>query len=177
MHVYTVLPAIFIERPTLPYSCLRKEASDPRRSWLVSPVCLVFTSSPFTIFSSFLLNHTILSPESHNPHIIPIFCSVLLNHTIHTSSSFLLNHTIPRCYSFLLNHTIPRCYSFLMNHTIPRCYSFLLNGYLAKYQLSDGSPLVSMASIDENVKFPLNIQYVSKISRQCIDLKTKIVPK
>jgi hypothetical protein len=26
----------------------------------------------------------------------------------------------------------------------------------AKYQLSDGSPLVSMVSIDKNVKFPLS---------------------
>jgi hypothetical protein len=36
------------------------------------------------------------------------------------------------------------------------------NGPFAKYQLSDGSPLVSMVSIDENVKFPLNIQYFLK---------------
>jgi hypothetical protein len=54
-------------------------------------------------------------------------------------------------------------------------------------ELSDGSPLVSMVSIDENVKFPLNIydifekydqwssenKYVSKITQ----FKTKIVWK
>jgi hypothetical protein len=34
-----------------------------------------------------------------------------------------------------------------------------LEGPFAKYQLSDGSPLVSMVSINENVKFPLNIRY------------------
>jgi hypothetical protein len=34
-----------------------------------------------------------------------------------------------------------------------------VNGHFAKYQLSDGSPLVSMVSIDENVKFPRNIRY------------------
>jgi hypothetical protein len=35
------------------------------------------------------------------------------------------------------------------------------NGPFAKYQLSNGSPLVlvSKVSIDENVKFPLNIRY------------------
>jgi hypothetical protein len=40
------------------------------------------------------------------------------------------------------------------------------NGPFAKYQLSNGSPLVSMVSINENVKFPLNlvnIQYFWKV--------------
>jgi hypothetical protein len=37
------------------------------------------------------------------------------------------------------------------------------NRPFAKYQLSDGSPLVSMVSIDKNVKFPLNIRYFLKV--------------
>jgi hypothetical protein len=37
------------------------------------------------------------------------------------------------------------------------------NWPFAKYQLSDGSPLVSMVSIDENAKFPLNIRYFWKV--------------
>jgi hypothetical protein len=43
-----------------------------------------------------------------------------------------------------------------------RNVKFRHNGPFAKYQLSDGSPLVSMVFIDENVKFPLNIQYFLK---------------
>jgi hypothetical protein len=37
------------------------------------------------------------------------------------------------------------------------------NRPFAKYQLSDGSPLVSMVSIDKNVKFTLNIRYFLKV--------------
>jgi hypothetical protein len=36
-------------------------------------------------------------------------------------------------------------------------FRFENHGPFAKYQLSDGSSLVSMVSIDENVKFPLMI--------------------
>jgi hypothetical protein len=42
-------------------------------------------------------------------------------------------------------------------------FSGVFNGPFAKYQLSDGSPLVSMVSIDENVKFSLNIRYCWKV--------------
>jgi hypothetical protein len=48
-----------------------------------------------------------------------------------------------------------KCIRFCQNckKYIPHTFQ---NGPFAKYQLLDGSPLVS---IDENVKFPLNIRY------------------
>jgi hypothetical protein len=52
--------------------------------------------------------------------------------------------------------TVKRFPKFCGEHKDPMLKEY---GPFAKYQLSDGSPLVSMVSIDKNVKFPLNIRY------------------
>jgi hypothetical protein len=89
--------------------------------------------------------------------------------TIYWQANEMISHVIGRTFTACRHHMtqfISSCMGGVVN-----IWNWLFkmdrlrntNCRMVHHQLSDGSPLVSMVAIDENIKFPLNIQYFLKV--------------